>query len=262
MLLTPRHQMVHISRIHQRRPNLIHIRHPSQPHPRLQLVLEDLTQMLHPLLPIAQTVQERAPDPHRRSAQRERLEHVRAPRDAPVDVDLAPGENVRADAVQFQQREQRRLRRVEGAAAVVRQHDALNAVVFDRLLRIRGALDPLDDNGQPGRLPDPGDVVPAQGFVNVLAHQPAHAAALFVVGGHGAADGGGDVFGGDAFVGFALAGDVRVDGDEDGFDAQVAGFVEELGGFGPVGVDVELEEEGLVRDAGFDDGGEGVGGVV
>ena len=164
--------------------------------------------------------------------------------------------------MQFQQREQRRLRRVEGAAAVVRKHDALDPLIFHRFLRVRGALDPLDDNRQPGRLPDPGDVVPAQGFVNVLAHQPAHAAALFVVGGHGAADGGRDVFGGDAFVGFALAGDVGVDGDEDGFDAQVAGFVEELGGFGPVGVDVELEEEGLVCDAGFDDGGEGVGGVV
>ena len=154
------------------------------------------------------------------------------------------------------------MRRVEGAAAVVRKHDALDAVIFNRFLRVRGALDPLDDNGQPRRVPDPRDVVPAQGLVNVLAHQPAHAAALFVVGGHGAADGGGDVFGGDALVRFALAGDVRVDGDEDGFDAEGAGFVEELGGFGPVGVDVELEEEGLVCDAGFDDGGEGVGGVV
>ena len=129
-------------------------------------------------------------------------------------------------------------------------------------MRVRGALDPLDDNGQPGGLLDPGNVVPAQGFVDVLAHQPAHAAAFLVVGRYGAADGGRDVFGGDAFVGFAFAGDVRVDGDEDGFDAQIAGFVEELGGFGSVGVDVELEEEGLVCDAGFDDGGEGVGGVV
>ena len=44
-----------------------------------------------------------------------------------------------------------------------------------------------------------------------------------------------------------------VDGDEDGFDAEVAGFVEELGGFGAVGVDVELEEEGLVGAACLDD---------
>ena len=105
MLLTPHHQMIHIPRIHQRRPQPIHIRNPSQPHPRLQLILQDLTQMLHPLLPIAQTVQKRPPDAHRCGAQRERLEHVRTPRDAPVHVDFAPGENVRADAVQFQQRE-------------------------------------------------------------------------------------------------------------------------------------------------------------
>ena len=53
-----------------------------------------------------------------------------------------------------------------------------------------------------------------------------------------------------------------VDGDEDGFDAEGAGVGEELGGFGAVGVDVELQEEGLVGAAGMDDGGEGVGCVV
>ncbi len=53
-----------------------------------------------------------------------------------------------------------------------------------------------------------------------------------------------------------------VDGDEDGFDAQLAGFVQQLRGFGAVGVDVELEEEGLVGAACFEDGGEGVGCVV
>ena len=101
---------------------------------------------------------------------------------------------------------------------------------------------------------DPGDVVPAERLVDVLAHEPAHAAAPFVVGGRGAADGRGDVgVGGDALVRFALAGDVGVDGDEDGFDAEGAGFVEELGGFAAVGVDVELEEEGLVGAACLDD---------
>lgn len=55
---------------------------------------------------------------------------------------------------------------------------------------------------------------------------------------------------------------MRVDGDEDGFDAEVAGFVQQLRRFGAVGVDVELEEEGLVGAACFEDGGEGVGCVV
>ncbi len=218
--------------------------------------------MLHALLPIAQTVQERPPDPYGRRSERERLQHIGAPRDATVDEDFAPVEDVRTEAVEFEQREYGRLRRVEGAAAVVRDHDALDAVLEGRL-RVRGALDPLDDDGEAGRLLDPGDVGPAERLVDVLAHEAAHAAALAVVGGDGAADGGGDVFvGGDALVGFALAGDVGVDGDEDGADAEGAGFVEELGGLGAVGVDVELEEEGLVGEAGADDGGEGVGCVV
>ena len=55
---------------------------------------------------------------------------------------------------------------------------------------------------------------------------------------------------------------MRVDGDEDGADAEGAGLLEEEGGFGAVGVDVELEEEGLVGAACFDDGGEGVRCVV
>ena len=164
--------------------------------------------------------------------------------------------------MEFEEGEEGRLRRVEGAAAVVGQHDAMD-VVLERLFRVGGALDALDHDGEAGRLLDPGDVVPAQRLVDVPAHEPTHAAAPFVVGGDGAADGGGDAgVGGDALVRFALAGDVGVDGDEDGFDAEGAGLVEELGRFGAVGVDVELEEEGLVGAAGLDDGGERVGGVV
>jgi hypothetical protein len=52
-------------------------------------------------------------------------------------------------------------------------------------------------------------------------------------------------FGCYAFVCFAFAGDVGVYCDEDGFGAEFAGFVEELGCFGAVCVYVELEEEGL-----------------
>ena len=55
---------------------------------------------------------------------------------------------------------------------------------------------------------------------------------------------------------------MRVDGDEDGADAEGAGLLEVEGGFGAGGVDVELEEEGLVWEAGGEDGGEGVGCVV
>lgn len=146
---------------------------------------------------------------------------------------------------------------------MVRQHEALDALISQRRLRVRGALDALDDDGEARRFMDPGDVVPAERLVDVRAHEAAHAAAALVVRGDGAADGGGEGrVGGDALVCFALAGDVRVGGDEDGFDAEGTGSVEELGRFGAVGVDVELEEEGLVGAAGLDDGGEGVGGVV
>ena len=102
MLLTTRHQKIHILRIHHPRPRLLHVRDPRQPHTRLQLILQYLAQVLHALLPVAQTVQERPPDPHSRGPKRERFENIRAARDAAVHVDLAPAEDVRADAVYFQ----------------------------------------------------------------------------------------------------------------------------------------------------------------
>ena len=218
MLLTTRHQIIHIPRIHQPRPRLFDIRDPSQPHTRLQLILENLAQMLHPLLPIAQTIQKRPPDPHSRGPERERLQNIRTPRDPTVHIDLTLLKYLRTNAMQLQQRKQSRLRRVERAPAMVRQHDTLNTA-RDRGPRVRGALDPLDHNRQARRISDPGDVVPAQRLVDVLAHEPAHAAAFLVVGRHGAADGRGDVVGRDALVRFALPRDVGVDGDEDGAHA-------------------------------------------
>lgn len=101
MLLTPWHQMIHNARIHQRRPRLPHIRDAHQPHTRLQLILQNLTQMHHPLPPIAQTVQKRSPDPHRRRPQRKRLQYIRPARDAPIDVHFAPVEDVGAETVQL-----------------------------------------------------------------------------------------------------------------------------------------------------------------
>ena len=262
MLLGNRHQMIHSPRIHQRRTRHLHVRDPRQPHTRLELILQDPSQMLDPILPIAQTVQKGSPDADGRGAEGERLEHVRTPRDAAVDQDFAPVEDGRVAPVEFEEGEERRNGGVEGATAVVGQDDGAGAV-RDGGAGVGRGLHALDDDGEAGRLLDPGDVGPGEGGVDVLAHEAAHAAALAVVGGDGAADGGGERgVGGDAFVRFALAGDVGVDGDEDCFDAERAGLVEELGRFGSVGVDVELEEEGLVGPAGFDDGCERVGCVV
>ena len=173
MLLPTRDQIIHIARIHQVGPGLLHVRDARQPHTRLQLVLQDLTELLDALLPIAQAVEEGPPDPDGRGPEGEGLEHVGAPRDAAVDVDLAPAEDVRADAVELQEGEEGGLRRVEGAAAVVGQHEALDAVVPEGRFRVRGALDPLDDDRQAGRLVDPGDVGPGERLVDVLAREPA-----------------------------------------------------------------------------------------
>lgn len=137
--------MIHIPRIHQRRPRLFDVRDPSQPHARLQLILEYLAQMLHALLPVAQAVQKGSAYSHGRCPERERLQYIGPPRDSAVDVDFALLEYFGADAVQLQQREHTRLYRVEGAAAVVREHNTLDAV-FDCFLRICGALDSLDDD--------------------------------------------------------------------------------------------------------------------
>lgn len=65
-----------------------------------------------------------------------------------------------------------------------------------------------------------------------------------------------------SFVGLALAGDGSVDGDEDGFYAERFGSAEEFNRLLAVGVDVELEEEGVVCGGGGDDGREGEGGVT
>lgn len=46
---------------------------------------------------------------------------------------------------------------------------------------------------------------------------------------------------------------MRINCYEDSFDAEFAGFVEKLGCFGAVCVDVELEEEGLGGGTGGDD---------
>lgn len=64
------------------------------------------------------------------------------------------------------------------------------------------------------------------------------------------------------FVGLALARNRCVDGDKDGFDTKGASATEEFDGLGTVGVDVELEEEGVARRSGGDDAREGVRGVA
>ena len=105
---------------------------------------------------------------------------------------------------------------------------------------------------------DPWQVGPCQVAVHVRAHQSAHAPAFLVVARYRPADARGHVVGSDALVRFAFAGHRRVDGDEYRFDAETFGGPEQGGRLFSGGVDVQLEEEGLVGFAGAGDGFERV----
>lgn len=171
---------------------------------------------------------------------------------------------LRAYLVKFQKRQHRRLRRVQRAAPVVAQQDALGAVL-DGPARVRRRLHPLEHDGQAPRHPlDPGQVLPDHRRVDVAAHDAPEPAALRVAGRHGAADARGpDVGarGGDALVGLALARHGRVDGEEHAAHAEALRLGEEVGRLLPVRVDVELEKEGLAGPPSGDDVLEWVGRV-
>lgn len=146
-------------------------------------------------------------------------------------------------------------------------HDNTIDPVLHRQPRVRRAHDPLHHHFPAPAPPQPGQVPPAQAGVDKGASDAAEAAALGVVDGrslaHGRALGG---LHADALVGFALAGDGAVDGeDEDADPRGPDGAQQALGvraGFG----DVELEEEGwgfvvVGGRKGGGDFGDGEGGV-
>lgn len=146
-------------------------------------------------------------------------------------------------------------------------HDNTIDPVLHRQPRVRRAHDPLHHHLSAPAPPQPGQVPPAQTRVDEGARDAAEAATLGVVDGrplaHGRALGG---FHADALVGFALAGDGAVDGeDEDADPHGPDGAQQALGvraGFG----DVELEEKGwrfvvVGGRKGGGDFGDGEGGV-
>ena len=145
---------------------------------------------------------------------------------------------------------------------MITHHNPLHARL-QRQPRVRRALHALQHNRQRGVVAHPRDVGPAERRVDVAAHQAAHAAAAGVVAGARAAHGGGEGrVGGDALVGFALAGDGRVDREEDRTAVWDGGGEGEEGeGLGALRGEVELQEEGVRGGRGGGDGGERVGGV-
>ena len=83
------------------------IRNANQTHGGLELVAHDIDEVLDALLAVVQRVQERAADANGRGAQTQGLQHVGAAPDAAVQEDLERVEDVRAQAVQFEEREER-----------------------------------------------------------------------------------------------------------------------------------------------------------
>ena len=138
--------MVQIPRIHQLGPHLVQTRNPTIPHRHLQLIPHDLQQMLHPLLAIPRRKQRGAAQPPRRRPQRQTLEDVAPAADAAVDVDFQPREDFGTAPVAFEQGEEGGRRGVEVAAAVVGEHDAVQAV-FHGEEDVRGGHDALEDQG-------------------------------------------------------------------------------------------------------------------
>lgn len=254
------------------------IRNANQTHGGLELVAHDIDEVLDALLAVVQRVQERAADANGRGAQTQGLQHIGAAPDATVQEDFKRVEDVRAQAVQFEEREERgwgaggllvswsfcrpllssalpfpaSKRSAERATAqratetrrqkkkqtnsriqipppVITNHDPLHPIL-DRQPRVRRTHNPLQHNRQLRQAPQPPQIRPAQRRIDIPGHNPAQTAALGVVLGthpvHGRAQ---RLVGGLALVGFALAGDGPVDGDEDGADAEGGGGPEEGG---------------------------------
>lgn len=145
---------------------------------------------------------------------------------------------------------------------MVTQHHPINPIL-NRQPHILHRLHAFQNNRHRTLPPNPLQILPAQCFVDVLSHQPPQTTALVILAALRPAHLGLDL---DSLrrslVGFALARDGSVDGDEDGFDAEGFGSAEEFNRLLAVGVDVELEEEGVVWGGGGDDGWEGEGGVT
>ena len=301
-----RHQMVNLQRTHQPRMTLHQIRNANQTHGGLELVTHDIDEVLDALLAVVQRVQEGAADANGRGTQTQGLQHVGAAPDAAVQEDLERVEDVRAQAVQFEEREERgwgaggllvgvsaglcfpllscsppfsfpaskrsagrgaaqRARetrretktdensRIQIPPPVITNHDRLHSIL-NRQPRVRRTHNPLQHNRQLRQAPQPPQIRPAQRRIDISGHNPAQTAALGVVLGahpiHGREQ---RLVGALALVGFALAGDGPVDGDEDGADAEGGGGAEEGGRGGAVFADVELEEEGVRRGCGGGD---------
>lgn len=126
---------------------LVNIRDSTKPHARLQFIFEDLAQVFHTLLAIRQGIEERPSNTHSGCSKADCLQDVRAPDNAPVDVDFHTLEDFRVDLVDFEQGENRRLGCVERATPMIREEDALAAVV-EGFLSISGALHPFYDDWQ------------------------------------------------------------------------------------------------------------------
>lgn len=145
---------------------------------------------------------------------------------------------------------------------MVAKHDTIHTILNSEP-HVLDSLSALEHNRHRALLPNPLQILPVKTLVNILSHQSSQSTTLIILAtlapahlrlNHHILS--------CAFVGFALARDGCVDGNKDGFDTKGASAAEEFDCLGPVGVDVELEEEGMAGRSGGDDARKGIGGVA
>lgn len=130
---------------------------------------------------------------------------------------------------------------------MVGQQNAIHTLIGTPL-GVLPALHALNDDLPVPDSSEPGKVMPGQVIRDVAAHQPTYPTAALIVRRLGTGHWRGQTLVRlDPLVCLALAGHRGVDGNEDGVDAQGADLLKQYLRLGTVLVDVQLEEERVLR---------------
>mmetsp|Transcript_633 Transcript_633/g.1511 ORF Transcript_633/g.1511 Transcript_633/m.1511 type:complete len:397 (+) Transcript_633:372-1562(+) len=232
------------------RPDVPEPPRPHEPHRRLELVAQHAEHPFGAGLPVGGDAPQHGPrQADGPGAERDRLEDVGAPPDAPVEQHLdAVLEPLPAESRRHLLEDLDRAPRVvELAAPVVGDDDARDAGVPRGEQRVLGRLDALEDDREGGQGPEPREVVPAQRRVVEGPQRAHHAApAVDLVPAHRARRG---ALKGVAHVGLPPPGDGHVHGHKERLEPERLDPPDDRLGPRAVAADVELEEGGLPRGA-------------
>lgn len=239
--------------VDERGVELVEARAADEPHAHLQLVAQELHGAVDAVEAVrGHGVEEGAADADAPGAEAQGLEDVGGAADAAVDVDLDLA--LEAHGAQHRHRLGEDLdagaRELELAAAVVREHDALDAALGG-LDDVLDALHALEHDGHLGDGAEPGDVGPgergvdeggdgARGALRGVRLLPVlHARPLV------------DELGAHVLLAAAELG--RVDGDEEALAAARLGVPHDALRYGPVRIHVQLQPLHLVAAPRVDD---------